>query len=276
MKEPTIGTTIISPVDGMQMVFVPAGEFLMGASDDLAFPEEKPQHTVYLDAFWIDQTEVTNSMFAAFLNSWGNEQEGGATWLNDANGEGHLINSVGGWQVESGYESHPVVEVTWFGARAYCQWAGRQLPTEAQWEKAARGTDDRIYPWGNSPTSGELGNFADVNSSYEWSDDTIDDGYELTSPVGFYVDGASPYGALDMAGNVWEWVADWYDEAFYQYSPIENPAGPQNGVSRLIRGGSFGSNLTYIRSTNRYWAAPDVTTNSTGFRCLMNVSDSQR
>ena len=142
--------TWVSPIDDMTMVYVPEGKFMMGSGDDEphAFDNEKPQHPVYLDTFWIDRTEVTNAMFAQFLNEKGNQNEGGADWLDARDVDVRLIQSGSEWQPVSGYGKHPVVEVTWYAAQAYCRWAGRRLPSEAEWEKAARGTDERTYPWG--------------------------------------------------------------------------------------------------------------------------------
>jgi formylglycine-generating enzyme required for sulfatase activity len=202
-----IGSTQISSIDGMVMVSVPAGEFEMGSESGDS--DESPVHSVYLDAFWIDQTEVTNAMFAAFLNEQGNQSEGGTTWL-DADIADALIEQSGGqWAPKDGFGDHPVVEVTWYGVRAYCQWAGRRLPTEAEWEKAARGEDSRTYPWGEYFDC-QKGNFDDeiILDIYVVPGGEGCDGYEHTAPVGSFPDGASPYGALDMAGNTWEWVAD--------------------------------------------------------------------
>ena len=214
--------TAISEIDGMEMVYIPAGTFLMGSSSDDpdTYPDEFPQHEVYLDAFWIDRTEVTNAMYAAFLNAEGNRSEGGATWL-DADDYGVWIEeSSGEWSPMSGYEDHPVVEVTWYGAKAYCEWAGRRLPTEAEWEKAARGEDGRLYPWGDDSPNCNLANY---NLCGEGTDE-----------VGMKPDGARPYGALDMAGNVWEWVADWYDDGYFDSTLTINPTGPSSGKYRFV------------------------------------------
>jgi formylglycine-generating enzyme required for sulfatase activity len=166
------------------------------------------------------------------------------------------------------YDEYPVISVTWHQAEAYCQWAGRELPTEAQWEKAARGTDGRTYPWGNEPPAGNLVNFADKNTDYDWSNKAIDDGYEDSAPVGTYPDGASTYSALDMAGNVLEWVADWYGD--YPSGSVSNPTGPTIGESRVLRGGSFSYNGYYIRSAVRERVYPVNTYSNVGFRCLLS------
>ncbi len=218
------GDTWSRPADGMVMVYVPAGEFPMGSDegDDLAFDDEFPQHTVYLDAFWIDRTEVTVAMFRAYVGDTGHvttaeEEGGGYAWVE---GEGWKWVDGADWQHPFGQESaaqddHPVVQVSGYDVMAYCEWAGGQLPTEAQWEKAAWGTDERIYPWGDAFGGNEL-NYCDANCPGDWRDEEHDDGYAFTAPVGSYPDGVSPYGALDMAGNVWEWVSDWYDGEYYR------------------------------------------------------------
>jgi formylglycine-generating enzyme required for sulfatase activity len=184
------------------MVYVPAGEFTMGSEE---YSDEQPVHTVYLDAFYIDKTEVTNTQFAQFLSEQGNQEEGGVTWLHIGDEDCLISQSRGQYQPKSGYSDHPVIEVSWYGARAYCEWLGKRLPTEAEWEKAARGADGLIYPWGNTFDGTKL-NFADKNTNFDWSDSNWDDGYADTAPVGSYPDGASPYGALDMRvtfGNGW-------------------------------------------------------------------------
>jgi formylglycine-generating enzyme required for sulfatase activity len=246
---------MVSPVDGMVMVYVPEGTFLMGSTsaDGDAHSNEFPQHEVYLDAFWIDRTEVTNAMYAAFLNARGNQLERGATWL-DADDEDARIHKRGGvWEADAGYEDHPVIEVSWYGAQAYCEWAGRRLPTEAEWEKAARGTEGQLYPWGDEPPTCSLAQYVGCEGQ--------------TVPVGSKPDGESPYGAWDMAGNVWEWVADWYDADYYETLPAENPLGPGSGTYRGLRGGSWYYYPGYVRaairgSYYRYNAFDDL-----GFRC---------
>jgi formylglycine-generating enzyme required for sulfatase activity len=266
-----VGSTMLSDVDNMLLVYVPEGPFLMGSADNDADADEdeQPQHRVNLDAFWIDQTEVTNAMFAGFLNSQGNQTEGGATWL-DADDEQVLIELVGGeWLATSGYDNHPVVVITWYGAVAYCQWAGRRLPTEAEWEKAARGPDGSIYPWGDEFDS----SLANVDDETRYDDYKVTcgprgcDGFERSAPVGSFPDGVSLYGALDMAGNIWEWVADLFSEEYYDQSPVNNPIGPSSGDARSFRGGSWINTAKFIRSTNRGNDSPDLSANGLGFRC---------
>jgi formylglycine-generating enzyme required for sulfatase activity len=246
-------TLQISPIDNMVQVYVPAGSFQMGS--DAGDSNEKPGHPVTLDAFWIDRTEVTNAMYALCVEA------GKCPPPSSSNSY-----SRDSYYGDAQYDNYPVIYVTWDNANAYCDWAGRRLPTEAEWEKAARGTDERTYPWGNEQPAGNLLNFADSNTNFDWSDRTVDDGYADTSPVGNYPDGASPYGALDMAGNVWEWVNDWYDEAYYGSSPSENPQGPASGQYRVLRGGSWGSSDRSVRAANRSWYEPGFDYD-VGFRC---------
>jgi len=245
-----IGSEKVNPKDGAEMVYVPAGEFLMGSEDEDAFDDEKPEHTVYLDAYWIYQTEVTNAQYRQCVDE----------------GECDVPSNVDQFN-NPDLDDHPVVYVSWFDADAYCQWAGGRLPTEAEWEKAARGTDGRKFPWGDTGVTGEKANYCDVNCEYEWLDESQDDGYKRTAPVGSYPDGASPYGALDMAGNVWEWVGDWYDEDYYSQSPSINPQGPDSGEYRVLRGGSWSGNGRGLRASARGWYYPEVG-DGFGFRCF--------
>jgi len=284
------------PADGMSMVYVPAGEFEMGNTGiqwiwngslhdfDLGlqvYTDESPQHVIYLDAFWIDQTEVTVAMFRSFVEATGYEttaeREGwGAPW-NDGPKEEEWPHVPGAdWQHPRGPDSnaendHPVVQVSWEDATAYCEWAGGQLPTEAQWEKAARGIDGRLWPWGNT-FEGNRGSFCDAQCPVErQKQHTYDDGYAFTAPVGSFPLGASPYGALDMAGNVWEWVADWYKDSYYSDSPGENPTGLPFGTERTQRGGAWYDNESWVRTTVRHSTPPLNRCDDLGFRC--GVSD---
>ena len=265
----------VNEVDLAEMVYVPAGEFLMGSEDSSALWDQGPEHNVYLDAFWIYKHEVTNAQFGAFLDAEGNQTEGGIPWLNAGDVDLFLSESGGQWVPDEGYEEHPVVEVSWFGAAAYCQWAGGRLPTEAEWEKAARGTDGRTFPWGNSPVTAKHANYCDANCVYiEIRDDDQDDGYSDTAPVGSYPDGASPYGALDMAGNVNEWVSDWYDGNYYsQPGNSENPQGPSSGETRVVRGGSHWAvdmlGYRLLNVTFRFMKIPNKTFPEYGFRCVV-------
>lgn len=241
--EPTIGvgSTIIG-ADGMILRYVPAGEFAMGSD---ANSDEQPIHSVTLDAYWIDQTEVTNAMYIKCVKA--NECKPPRE-LSSNTREIYFYNP--------GFGIYPVISVSWNDAVAYCSWIGRRLPTEAEWEKAARGTDGRIYPWGNDKPSA---NFINMDNSD-------------TTEVGSYPDGASFYGVLDMSGNVWEWVADWYDKAYYQTSPSSNPLGPESGELRVLRGGSW-FNLDHdVSSSQRYMNGPRFNLSRIGFRCSQSVT----
>jgi formylglycine-generating enzyme required for sulfatase activity len=280
---PSLGDTYTRPTDGMVMVYIPAGEFTMGSTDDemdhaLAlctgyyydcernrFEGEQPAHTVALDGFWLDKTEVTNAQFAAFLNKEDNQEEGGVTWLNRED-ETCLIERAGDeFRPKSGYGDHPVIQVSWYGAAAYCRWVGAWLPTEAQWEYAARGPDGHIFPWGDEPDGTRL-NYCDANCDLDWTDESFDDGYAHTAPVGSYPDGASWAGALDLAGNVWEWGADWYGD--YPSGRQENPSGPSAGDYRVLRGGSWNFHWDNVRAVNRSSVRPDARNAIFGFRCV--------
>ena len=219
----------------------------MGSPNGVGEIDEHPQPTVYLDAYWIDQTEVTNVMYAKCV------ADGGC--IKPSSNGSYTRDSYYG---NSRYDNFPVIYVDWNQASAYCEWAGRKLPTEAQWEKAARGTDGRMYPWGEKTPQGNL-----VNCH----------GEEDTAKVGSCPDGASPYGVLDMAGNVDEWVADWYDGNYYQNSPSSNPEGPPEGPedqipSRGLRGGSYFNNVYNFRSANRNSNMPFSSGYYDGFRCV--------
>jgi serine/threonine-protein kinase len=283
-SSPTAGPTQVSAKDGMTLLYVPAGEFLMGAasSDTAAGDSEKPQHKVYLDAFWIDQTEVTNAMFKKFVDATGYQTDAekqGTSFAFDPAANSWSDTQGANWQHPrgpssnlTGLDNHPVVQVSWNDAKAYCDWAGRRLPTEAEWEKAARGTDQRTYPWGNQAVAGDRLNFADRHLNVVGADKNVDDGYQFTSPVGSYPAGASPHGALDMAGNVWEWVADWHGEDYYANAPDHNPTGPGGpgaGNSRVARGISWGYAASFARVTSRGSGTPDFREDDLGLRCVL-------
>jgi formylglycine-generating enzyme required for sulfatase activity len=261
----SLGSAWTRPTDGMVMVYVPGGEFEMGSTQGQG--DEQPVHVVELDGFWMDRTEVTNAQFATFLNDQGNQTEGGVTWL-DLEDDDCLIERTGDrHRPKDGYAEHPVVEVTWYGAAAYCEWAGARLPTEAEWEYAARGEEGLVYPWGDEFDCSR-GNFDDETAldDYVVPGGEGCDGYERTAPVGSLPAGASWCGALDMAGNVWEWVADWKGD--YPSERQVNPTGPSSGAVRVLRGGSWYHTPYNLRSANRNWFSPDNEINlNCGFRC---------
>jgi formylglycine-generating enzyme required for sulfatase activity len=264
----SLGDTWTRPADEMVMVYVPAGEFQMGSTESQSqaavdqcvangfeqgdcedsLDDEKPAHTVSLDGFWIDKHEVTNAQFAAFLNEKGNQEEGGVTWLELGSDDCLIEESGGEFQPKSGYAYHPVVLVSWYGARAYAEWVGGQLPSEAEWGYAARGPEGQIYPWGNEFDGTRL-NFCDVNCAYDWRATGYDDGYEETAPVGSFPDGASWCGALDMAGNVWEWTRSLYE--VYPYEPDDGREDLEAGGRHVVRGGSFSFPVSNVRCAAR-------------------------
>jgi len=258
-------TVQVWQADGVEMVFVPAGEFLMGSAE--LGDDERPARRVYLDDFWIDRYEVTNDRFDRFVAATGYQTEA------ERRGWGWVW-KVAGWDKvegadwrhprgpDSGIEGkldHPVVLVSWNDAAAYCLWAEKRLPSEAQWEKAARGTltDSGYglrYAWGDEFDRAQ----ANTNES----------GLGDTTPVGsFSPGGDSPYGACDMTGNVWEWVADWYSSDYYSQAPPANPPGPASGVDKVLRGGSWPFDEVYARTAFRYNVKPDYTYDFAGFRC---------
>lgn len=251
-----IGSTILSKKDSMELVYVPAGEFTMGS--DVGAYNHIPAHSVYLDAFWFDKTEITNKMYAICVF------EGVCKKPLKTNSITHPT-----YYGRSEFDDYPVIFVDWSMAKAYCDWAGRRLPTEAEWEKVARGSDKRLYPWGNDPPDNDLLN-----------DDSGD-----TTPVGKYSKGVSPYGALDMAGNVLEWVADRYSETYYVNSPTSNPLGPDSGSFRVLRSGTwylyqyFEESGVLIRvgggafsAVDRRGNSPTYTNFNLGFRCAMSAT----
>lgn len=236
------------------MVLIPGGEFIMGTDSDGANNDQKPAHTVYLDAYYIDKHEVTNAQYEEFIVNGGYKEK--EFWTKE------------GWDFIQKYKvgsplkygrnpistepDHPVIGVTWYEANAYAKWAGKRLPTEAEWEKAARGTDRRIYPWGNKMDFSKLNYFPHTTKLFS---------------VGSFPKGASPYGIMDMAGSVWEWTADWYDETYYSQSQNKNPKGPDDGKYRVLRGGGWNSIRLQLQCPYRYYEKPDNTTYHIGFRC---------
>jgi serine/threonine-protein kinase len=273
------------------MVLVPEGEFLMGASDadlatvgaggppKLAGGDEKPQHPVEVAAFWVDRTEVTNAQFSNFINLTGYktsaEAEGYGTSL-DQEIEGATFYHPQG--PETGIDdkaNHPVVQVSWHDAKTYCEWAGGRLPTEAEWEKAARGTaNDRVFPWGNTFQLPEFDlasvtNFCSATCANEAGrDPNVDDDFPRTAPVGSFPAGASPYGALDMAGNVWEWVEDGY--LGYPGNVYEQQ-WDFNDYLKIVRGGSWDNAAPQLRVTFRQPNEPRLRSDGTGFRCAVSA-----
>jgi serine/threonine-protein kinase len=239
--EPTPGSSYLCSADGMLMLDVPAGEFKMGSK---TVSDAKPIHTVFLDEYWIDQTEVTNAMYAKCVRT--------GTCKRPIRSSSSFRDSYYG---NPEFDNYPVIYVSWFDAGAYCGWAGARLPSEAEWEKAARGADERTYPWGNMPPSCAFANFQSCQND--------------TQEVGNHPDGASPYGALDMAGNVWEFVNDWYGETYYSQSPASNPPGPVSGDGNygVLRGGGWDASADFLRTAYRLDDGRENQYPNFGFRC---------
>ncbi|HAV93221.1 TPA: hypothetical protein DCW38_08610 [candidate division WOR-3 bacterium] len=230
--------------DGSVLIYIPAGEFTMGSESGES--DEKPVHKVYLDGYYIMKYEVTNKQYKKFCD------ETGRSYPSDPGYSGMS-------SYFTNYPDYPVVEVSWNDAKAYSKWAGLRLPIEAEWEKAARGTDSRTYPWGNGDPGTNRCNYDPGNYT--------EDGYKYTSPIGSYENGRSPYGCYDMAGNVWEWCSDWYGNNYYRDSEYRNPKGPSSGDYRVIHGGSWDNGAYGIRSALRGYGTPSIMYNPGGFRC---------
>jgi formylglycine-generating enzyme required for sulfatase activity len=233
---------------GSQMLFVPSGEFVMGSDAPDAGPTERPLTKITLSRFYMSRHPVTNAEYEQFDPSHSRKRAPGAG------------------------DRHPVVYVSSLEAMKYCQSLSTRerkkyrLPTEAEWEYAARGTDARKYPWGNYEHRGDLANFADRNTVFAWSDREIDDGYPESSPVGAFPFGASPFGIEDLAGNVWEWCLDYFEP--YRGMAKVNPHGPTTGAKRVYRGGSWKSRFNSLRATTRGSNVPNYSCNDLGFRIV--------
>lgn len=234
------------------MILIPAGEFFMGSNNGNV--DEKPEHPVYLDAFYIDKYEVTNREYAIFLNAVKNDKV--TEWINIED-KRCLIEKVNNlYSPKKVYDDYPVIGITWYGADSYAAWAGKRLPTEAEWEKAARGSDKRIYPWGMI--------WDPLNCANSFSG-----GSGKLMAVGSFPMGASPYGVMDMSGNVWEWCSDWYDKNYYTKGSSNNPTGPLEGKYKVMRGGSwFYSSPLMFRCTQRTGKDTKCKLINIGFRCV--------
>jgi formylglycine-generating enzyme required for sulfatase activity len=264
------------------MIRIPSGEFHMGApSGSGGLPDEQPERRVLLSSFFIDRLEVTHEAYLRFVSATGhrtpeNSNPAATLWKNRA--------------PIPGIDRHPVVNVSWTDAEAYCRWAGKRLPTEAEWEKAARGTDARRYPWGNewdvslaNSASYWAGRTIDFNSGADWEAFWVKgegariarekgvNGEVLTMPVGSFPAAASYYGLLDMAGNVAEWVQDWYDPNYYRSAPLTDPIGPERGAIKSMRGGSWLKPAVSLRTSDRDWGTIDSRPSGTGFRCAQDA-----
>ena len=274
-------TPAAKPEDG-GMQLIPGGDFLMGSPEGSdSFSDERPQRRVTLRAFWIDPYEVTNADYERFVQATGhrppaNPKAAFTLWEN-----GHPLPSS---------LRHPVVNVSWHDAQAYCRWAGKRLPTEAEWEKAARGTDGRLYPWGNdwnpllaNSASYWAGRTVEFASGADWkafwmegtgakvSRDKGLKGEVLTLPVGSFPAGTSPYGLFDMAGNASEWVQDWFEPYYYLKAPQADPKGPEGVLLKVVRGGSWLKPAKSLRTADRDYGYPDDRPSGTGFRCARDA-----
>ena len=233
---------------GGQMFLIPSGEFVMGSEEPAAPPNEKPSCRVSVSRFYLSRFPVTNEQYEEFDPSHKRKRAPAAG------------------------NRHPVVYVSSLDAIRFCQWLSSRerkkyrLPTEAEWEYAAKGNDDHEYPWGNFARRGDLANFADKNTVFAWSDQEIDDGFAESSPVGSFPRGASPFGIEDMAGNVWEWCLDYFEQ--YKAAPKLDPRGPGTGTKRVYRGGSWKSRFASLRTTARSANAPNYSCNDLGFRIV--------
>jgi len=257
---PAAGSTRIRPADGLTMVYIPEGFFRMGQTAEQAvaecrnffndcqlswFSDEQPPHDVTLDAYWIDRTEVTNAVYAKCVDSGACQPPGDISSQTRTSYYGNPQ-----------YADYPIINIDWGQAYSYCAWASGRLPSEAEWEKAARSMDWRTYPWGNNLPSCSLANYGEPQNC---SGDT--------TPSDGYASGASPYGAINMAGNVSEWVNDWYSDNLYAQPQVSNPTGPETGTERVMRGGAWNLNPNFLRTTNRDHQSPDTRNDYIGFRC---------
>jgi formylglycine-generating enzyme required for sulfatase activity len=232
--------------DDAPMAAIPAGEFWMGVDGMIGLEDERPRHEVWLDAYQMDIYEVTVARYARFLAATNREPP--SYWETVKLAE---------------HGDRPVIGVDWADAEAYCKWAGKRLPTEAEWEKAARGTDERQYPWGNQKPTSDLANYA-LGARFSYS--------QVLMPVGKYGRAASPYGLFDMGGNVWEWTQDWYDGAYYAKSSRKNPTGAGQGQFKVLRGGSWSDMAKYMLTYGRFKLLPATRNSYTGFRCARAVT----
>ncbi len=262
-KLPAHGNLQYSPE---QEIYVSEGEFIRGTSDKeeqyllqvggSVLPIEKPQRQIYLDSFYIDKYPVTNKDYKTFVEMSGYEPEGIRQW--------------GIWEkyYDVGKEAHPVVCVSWQDILAYCDWAGKRLPTEAEWEKAARGTDGRIFPWGNELDEGRCNATNYIHAAKN---------EQHTSSIDNYPNGKSPYGCYDMVGNVWEIVRDWLDigdglkGTYYSVAPYQNPSGPTYGDIHVMRGGAFSTHIANCRCAFRIGPDSDTPFDRVGFRCARDA-----
>lgn len=233
--------------DGAQMVFVPGGVIWMGSKEERGEFDEKPARQVTIHSYFIDLYEVTNAQYQRFVQETNRHRQEVMVFFDDT--------------AVLFQPKLPAVGISWFDADAYCVWNGKRLPTEAEWEHAARGEDDRPWPWGSTYADG----YANARGE--------DDGFAYTAPVGSFEAGRSPFGLYDMSGNVLEWIFDWYDEFFYKDGQVTYPKGPDAGMAKVVRGGSWDNVGSDLRTTKRYAVAPNRKEATIGFRCAMDAPD---
>lgn len=245
---PEPGATRVWEKDSSEMIYIPAGEFVMGLRQDgsIAYDGDEFRHTVYLDAFWIDKYETTNAQYKRCVDA-------GACERPFSNSSYSRV----AYYDDPQFDRYPVIEVNWKGAADYCQWVGKRLPTEAEWEYAARGADERTWPWGS---------LFDPDKVNSWEGGAGD-----TTQVDWYANGASVFGVLNMAGNVAEWTADWYGSDYYHDAPVHNPQGPASGLLKVARGGSWRWSADVVRTSDRNVFSPDTHSNDVGFRCAVSA-----
>lgn len=267
-SNPSIGTILGEVLPGTNILvrrtYVPAGAFRMGRFE--GEPDERPVHDVTISAFWIDPAEVTNEQFSAFLNANGNQENHDSPWIDLAGLSSQIEIRDGIFQPKKRRGNHPVVMVNWYGASAFCEWARGRLPTEAEWEYAARETYDRLYPWGNFEPTCDLANFHPTSSAEPCNGGT--------QPVQSLPTETSWSGAYDMAGNVFEWVNDWYLDEYYSQNPeggYLNPLGPTDGSQKVMRGGAWHSPETSLLTYRRDSLDPNSRDNGLGFRCVQSA-----
>lgn len=243
-------TRMVREIDGMEMVLIPAGESTMGSED--GEDNERPAHKIGLDAYFIDIHPVTNQQYQRCV----------AQEICTPPARAYSY-TRGDYYGNTAYADYPVIYVNWQQAQDYCQWAGARLPAETEWEKAARGSDGRTYPWGEEAPTCELANFGALGGEGGCVGDT--------NQVGIYPDGASPYGVLDMAGNVWEWTADLYREGYTQSGSVSNDDEADGGTHPVLRGGAWNGNESFLRTSFRFWFLADYSIDFFGFRCAADV-----
>ncbi len=236
--------------DAVPMVYVPAGAFMRGSPTGRGEDDQKPQRSITLNAFYIDQYAVSMAHYRRCVEA------GSCTEPNK--------DEICNWGVD-GREDHPINCVSWHQSKGYCEWVGKRLPTEAEWEKSAKGNDGRLFSWGNELPSCELTNY---NASSQMGQDKYCHG--RTIPVGEYPGAASPYGVVQMTGNVYQWASDWYGKTYYQESPDKNPQGPTSGKYRIVRGGSWFNVARDLKVELRGLIPPGTRLNYVGFRCAKN------